>query len=153
MHACAVCTWFIESLTKLTHKRHNLQQHVVLRACQLQNAVNGVKQKMILNSFKILVLFKCNPQNEPVVTVFVRHILSMISKQNGGQKQSITVHFVIIYCFGGKYCLTFISYKPIKSCVAKLVYTNNYYYITLLKGYSKPCNLIGSTGSPFSIVP
>ena len=38
-------------MTKLTYELLKLQQ-VVLRACQLQNAINGVKQKMSSDSFK-----------------------------------------------------------------------------------------------------
>ena len=40
----------------------DLQQHVGLRACQLQNSVNGVKPRMSLNSLKNLVFLLQNIQ-------------------------------------------------------------------------------------------
>ena len=65
-------------------------------------------------------------------------IFSVIFRYRDPMKRTWTDFFrppfcfgVIIYYFGGKYCLTSTISKPIKSRVAELVYTNNDYLTSM----------------------
>ena len=70
-----------ESVMKLTHEQLSLKQHAVLRASELQNAVNGVKQKHVFKLFQKPRVFKAKCLNT-------------------NQKRTRSYYFHPPFCFG-----------------------------------------------------